>query len=356
MRLRHALAAVLACALIGAPAAAAKDRHDHGRHHRGGTVDVQVVGINDFHGNLEPPGGSGSSDGAAGGGGIEYLATHVKALEARNPRRTVVVSAGDLIGASPLLSALFHDEPTIEAMNAARPRRQLGRQPRVRRGRRRAPAHAERRLPPDDRCPDCDLRRRRFRFLAANVVRESNGPHAVPALRIKRFGGVKVAFIGDDARGHAADRHARPASPACSSATRPTRSTRSSPGCAARACGRSSCSSTRAASDRSRRRLRRQRPDLRHRRAHEPRGRPLHDRPHAPDLQLRGRRHARSPARASFGKLLTDVDMTIDRGSGQPKTIRADNLDRHARRGQGPGADRADRQVPGARRRRSATA
>jgi hypothetical protein len=35
MRLRHALAAVLGCALIGASAAAAKDRHDHGRHHRG---------------------------------------------------------------------------------------------------------------------------------------------------------------------------------------------------------------------------------------------------------------------------------------------------------------------------------
>jgi 2',3'-cyclic-nucleotide 2'-phosphodiesterase (5'-nucleotidase family) len=47
MRLRHALAAALGCALIGAPAASAKP-----------TVHVQVVGINDFHGNLEPPAAS----------------------------------------------------------------------------------------------------------------------------------------------------------------------------------------------------------------------------------------------------------------------------------------------------------
>ncbi len=49
-------------------------------------------------------------------GGVEYLATHINNLRALNPN-TVVVSAGDMIGASPLLSALFHDEPTIEAFN-----------------------------------------------------------------------------------------------------------------------------------------------------------------------------------------------------------------------------------------------
>jgi 5'-nucleotidase len=115
MRLRQALAALIGCALVGAPPALAKQDGHHGDGRRGGMVDVQLVGINDFHGNLEPH--SGLVDGQAAGG-IEYLATHVRRLEANNPRRTVVVSAGDLIGASPLLSALFHDEPTIEAMNA----------------------------------------------------------------------------------------------------------------------------------------------------------------------------------------------------------------------------------------------
>src|SRR5918998_4128137 len=87
-----------------------------------GDVDVQLLGINDFHGNLEPPGGSGGTILPAPGGtsvtagGAAYLAGHIRELEQANPN-TLVVSAGDLIGASPLLSAAFHDEPTIEAMN-----------------------------------------------------------------------------------------------------------------------------------------------------------------------------------------------------------------------------------------------
>ena len=50
-------------------------------------------------------------------GGAEYLATHINTLREQNPN-TLVVSAGDNIGASPLVSGLFHDEPTIEAFNA----------------------------------------------------------------------------------------------------------------------------------------------------------------------------------------------------------------------------------------------
>ena len=45
------------------------------------------------------------------GGGAPRLASAVAEL-ARRPN-TVMVAAGDLIGASPLLSSLFHDEPTI---------------------------------------------------------------------------------------------------------------------------------------------------------------------------------------------------------------------------------------------------
>lgn len=84
------------------------------------TVEVQILAINDFHGNLEPPAGSSgqiqTANGPIDAGGAEYLATHINQLRETNPH-TVVVSAGDLIGASPLLSALFHDEPTIEAFN-----------------------------------------------------------------------------------------------------------------------------------------------------------------------------------------------------------------------------------------------
>src|SRR5262245_38647484 len=75
-----------------------------------GPVAVQILAVNDFHGNLEPPAGSSGRIGAVAAGGAEYLATHIANLAALNPN-TVLVSAGDLIGASPLLSALFHDEP-----------------------------------------------------------------------------------------------------------------------------------------------------------------------------------------------------------------------------------------------------
>ena len=83
-----------------------------------GTVDVQLLAINDFHGNLQPPSGSGGVIGTTPAGGVEFLATHIKTLHATNPERTLEVAAGDLIGGSPLISAAFHDEPTIEAMNA----------------------------------------------------------------------------------------------------------------------------------------------------------------------------------------------------------------------------------------------
>jgi 5'-nucleotidase len=85
------------------------------------TIDVRLIGMNDLHGNLEPPTGSSGTvpipgQPAVPAGGVSYLATHVKALKAE-VRNSFVVGQGDLIGASPLASALFHDEPTIEILN-----------------------------------------------------------------------------------------------------------------------------------------------------------------------------------------------------------------------------------------------
>ena len=80
------------------------------------TVDVQLLAINDFHGALEPP-----AAGRLGGqdvGGVEFLATHLNRLKQANPN-TFIVSAGDNIGGTPLLSSLSHDEAAIEALNAA---------------------------------------------------------------------------------------------------------------------------------------------------------------------------------------------------------------------------------------------
>lgn len=78
---------------------------------------MQLLAINDFHGNLEPPSGSNGRINASAAGGAEYLATHLANDIAQNPN-SVVVAAGDLVGASPFVSSLFHDEPAIEALNA----------------------------------------------------------------------------------------------------------------------------------------------------------------------------------------------------------------------------------------------
>ena len=74
-------------------------------------VQLRILAINDFHGAIAT-----SSDAFGGVGRADYLAANIAAAKA-GAENSVFVSAGDLIGASPLISALFHDEPTIEAMN-----------------------------------------------------------------------------------------------------------------------------------------------------------------------------------------------------------------------------------------------
>jgi 5'-nucleotidase len=162
-----------------------------------GNVDVQLLAINDFHGNLQPPSGSSGRIGTTNAGGVEYLATHIKALEATNPEGTLEVAAGDLIGASPLLSAAFHDEPTIEAMNAlGLDITSVGNHEfdegvdellRMQNG----GCH------PIDGCQDGDeFAGADFQFLAANVVYKSNGKPIFPAYKIRSIAGAKIGFIG----------------------------------------------------------------------------------------------------------------------------------------------------------------
>ena len=163
------------------------------------TTEIQILGLNDFHGALEPPTGSAGRLGPSGTpefGGVEYLATHVRSLRATNPN-TLFVSAGDLIGATPLVSALFHDEPTIEAFNLMDLdyngvgnhefdegvdellRMQSG------------GCH------PVDGCQDGDgFDGADFQFLAANVKYKSNGETIFAPYSIHHFNGVKVGIIG----------------------------------------------------------------------------------------------------------------------------------------------------------------
>ncbi|MFD6340013.1 bifunctional metallophosphatase/5'-nucleotidase [Streptomyces sp. NPDC088147] len=133
---RRVLAAAAGLATVGAlfaamPTATATEAghgkgHGHGHgSHKPSTVDVQLLSFNDLHGNLEAPAGSAGTvtekqaDGttkAIPAGGIEYLATSLRNARKGNPY-SVTAAGGDMVGASPLLSGLFHDEPTIEALN-----------------------------------------------------------------------------------------------------------------------------------------------------------------------------------------------------------------------------------------------
>ncbi|MFE3190614.1 bifunctional metallophosphatase/5'-nucleotidase [Nocardia sp. NPDC059240] len=81
------------------------------------TGEVHLFGINDLHGNLQPPDGANGKVGAYTAGGAAYLAAHLSRLKAAYPD-SAVVSAGDNVGASPLISSLFHDEPTIDFLNS----------------------------------------------------------------------------------------------------------------------------------------------------------------------------------------------------------------------------------------------
>lgn len=165
-------------------------------------VKVQLLAFNDLHGNLEPPAGSSGKitlpdDSKVDVGGVAFLATHVAALRADNPN-TIVVSAGDLIGASPLTSALFHDEPTIEAMN------QLG-LAYTAVGNHEFDDGASELLRmqtggchPIDGCSDgSPFPGADFKFLAANVlVSEQPIKTLFPSYAIHELDGVRIAFIG----------------------------------------------------------------------------------------------------------------------------------------------------------------
>jgi 5'-nucleotidase len=162
------------------------------------TTQVQILALNDFHGQLRPP-DSTSSGGRIGGtpaGGAEFLASYVRDLRATNPN-TLFVSAGDLIGATPLVSAIFHDEPTIEAMNlmgldyngvgnhefdegaAELTRMQVG------------GCHPVEGCFAGDGFDGAD-----FEFLAANVTYKATGETIFPPFAIHEFPGVDVAVVG----------------------------------------------------------------------------------------------------------------------------------------------------------------
>ncbi|MCH8614703.1 bifunctional metallophosphatase/5'-nucleotidase [Sphingomonas sp. SM33] len=165
-------------------------------------IEVQILAFNDFHGNLESPAPVEVTD--ADGtkrkiqtGGVAHLAAALTELRQGHPN-TVTVSAGDTIGASPLISANYLDEPTIAAMNLLGLQfnsvgnhefdRGTGELKRMQTG---GCTKFTRRTP----CAVEPFAGARFRYLAANAV-QGDGTTIFPATGIKKFGPITIGFIG----------------------------------------------------------------------------------------------------------------------------------------------------------------
>lgn len=162
---------------------------------RGQLVDLQLLAFNDYHGHIEPD-TPGDIDGAPAGGG-EYLASKLAQLREGN-RNTLTVAAGDLIGGSPFFSGLFHDEPSVESLNAMGLDISSVGNHEFDEGVTELLRMQEGGCHPVDGCyfADDPFTGADFQWLAANVVHETTGETPLPPYWIERFQGVKVGFIG----------------------------------------------------------------------------------------------------------------------------------------------------------------
>ncbi|MGR9116888.1 MAG: bifunctional metallophosphatase/5'-nucleotidase, partial [Gammaproteobacteria bacterium] len=180
----------------------------HHAHDNPSATTVKIVAFNDFHGQLESPGSLRQAPDSPSSsnipvGGVDWMAGYINDLKARN-RRTIVVSAGDIIGATPLISALFHDEGTIETMNrlgldfnaVGNHEFDEGKDELLRM--QYGGCH-----PADENsCRGADVgtpvpfEGADFKFLAANVVETDSGKTLFPSYAIKTVGGARIGFIG----------------------------------------------------------------------------------------------------------------------------------------------------------------
>ncbi len=167
-------------------------------------VELRILAINDFHGYLQPPpGGIRIADPgdktkkiAVEAGGAEHMATLVKQLR-QGARNAIFVAAGDLIGASPFLSALFHDEPTIESLSMMGLEVASVGNHEFDEGKDELLRMQNGGCHPTDGCqgPHPFLGAK-FRYLAASTIEKSTGKTLFPSYAIREFGGIPVAFIG----------------------------------------------------------------------------------------------------------------------------------------------------------------
>jgi 5'-nucleotidase len=167
-------------------------------------IDLRMLAINDFHGYLRPPpGGITIADPedktkkiTVAAGGAEHMATLVREL--RDGRKnTIFVAAGDLIGASPFLSAMFHDEPTVEALSMMGLNISSVGNHEFDEGKDELLRMQNGGCHPVDKCQGPHaFAGAKFRYLAASTFEKATGKTVFPAYDIREFDGIPVGFIG----------------------------------------------------------------------------------------------------------------------------------------------------------------
>ena len=197
--MRHTLAQALALALLAASAAIPPAFAESAA-----PVDLRILAINDFHGYLRPPsGGIRISDPddktrkiAVPAGGAEHMATLVREL--RDGRKnTIFVAAGDLIGASPFLSAMFHDEPTVESLSMMGLELASVGNHEFDEGKDELKRMQNGGCHPVDGCQGPDpFPGAKFHYLAASTFEKETGKTIFPPYEIREFDGIPVGFIG----------------------------------------------------------------------------------------------------------------------------------------------------------------
>ena len=178
---------------------------------------VKIVGFNDFHGNLETPGTFGANTLVPTAsrplvGGAEFMAAYVARMKAANPLN-IVVGAGDYIGATPLISALFYDEPAVEALNKIGVEFNSVGNHEFDKGKdelkrlQSGGCKFNGGVQEPNSCKGFGSATpgtfdgAKFKWLSANVVENATGKTLLPAYGVKTFNGVKVAFIGMTLKG-----------------------------------------------------------------------------------------------------------------------------------------------------------
>lgn len=167
-------------------------------------IELTIFSINDFHGHIQPqfptplsprlPDPKTGELKAQAAGGVAYLATVLNTLRANRPN-SVFVAAGDLMGASPQMSSLLKDEPTLTALGELNlAATSLGNHD-LDAGLPELLRKARGECPPNG-CVWPGFQGAPFPYLAANVFDTATGKRVLPSHLMREVGGFKVAFVG----------------------------------------------------------------------------------------------------------------------------------------------------------------